>query len=740
MIFSSLTWISSEMGILIKVACKKVTNLVDDIRQSATELIMGSEKIVISSGKNFDKEWIRFRKELVKKLNHLNIKKKTENLILNSKLNGLEEVLNNNFSKMFKIVECSMRQKIMHMMGLMAKSELEQILINLRGENFFNLSGNPIDKSVLEQLKYGKKYTPFCALNIRKEKRLFETELCAIVNRIFGKEAANIKTNHLFIKLRKLKKNRLIKKNSELSKLLKSIETECKIGQKKFLESLRKEKRSNRKVITDQKLDKIFQLNQDQILIAADKNVGYVCMDKDDLLKQYKEINEKQHFGKVNIREEWYIKNIFNFLEEAKENIPFELTNIIKQEDFKWKEGKQEIGNLRLMPKILKLKQVSKSNVGNLTCRGIKSSMNDPIKLIQKVLDKVYSHLLHDIELEFWRLFGKLSPSVTGIDEAIKRVKDSKTGEWGNSIEFEGDFGDLYSNCNKELLEQCLIKASKIGKLDQTSTEYILKLMNVSMSHSYFKEPEGIFKTLNGFSMGDNSAARGSEIILRIYELEIYRKIYKSKLDINVNRYLRFRDDVSVHLTGKLQKMLKVIKIIITGYPKCIQFNVESRVVYGKFLNIKIFNIPGEKHPTTTILRKPNSKFDIIPFNSNVSNKYKKMAGLGYYKTIKTHTCTEEEKVQQLNIVRTILTEKGFPKSVITELEKHENINEKEDIKRFIGTTVFDNVSKRHKIIKSIIKKSELSQEKFYLPADIPGKKLEQYIFSIRKMKEKLNF
>jgi len=49
----------------------------------------------------------------------------------------------------------------------------------------------------------------------------------------------------------------------------------------------------------------------------------------------------------------------------------------------------------------------SKEYVSELTCRGIKSSMNDPIKLIQKVLDKVYSHLLYDIEHEFWRLYGK---------------------------------------------------------------------------------------------------------------------------------------------------------------------------------------------------------------------------------------------------------------------------------------------------------------------------------------------
>ena len=286
---------------------KKVVNLVDNIEQCAKELIMGSEKIVISSGKNIDREWIRFKKELVEKLNKIDIKKRTENVIINGKMNGLKDVLNQKFSKMFTTLESTMKQKIMNIMGLMAKSELDQISINLRGENFFNLSGNPIDKIVLEQLKHGKKYTSFCALNIRKEKRLFETEFSAIVNRIFGKEAANIKTNHLFIKLRKLKKTQLIKNNAELSKILKSIEIECKIGQKKFLESLRKENRNNRKVITDQRLEKIFKLIQDQILIAADKNIGYVCMDKDDLLTQYKEINEKQHFGQVNIREEWYI-------------------------------------------------------------------------------------------------------------------------------------------------------------------------------------------------------------------------------------------------------------------------------------------------------------------------------------------------------------------------------------------------------------------------------------------------
>ena len=71
--------------------------------------------------------------------------------------------------------------------------------------------------------------------------------------------------------------------------------------------------------------------------------------------------------------------------------------------------------------------------------------------------------------------------------------------------------------------------------------------------------------------------------------------------------------------------------------------------------------MPGEKTPRTTVLRKPNSKFDIKPLYLNVSLKYKRMAGLGYFKTIKTHTCSQEEEVQQKKIVKINLKEKGFP-------------------------------------------------------------------------------
>ena len=120
--------------------------------------------------------------------------------------------------------------------------------------------------------------------------------------------------------------------------------------------------------------------------------------------------------------------------------------------------------------------------------------------------------------------------------------------------------------------------------------------------------------------------------------------------------------------------------------------------------------------------------------------KYKKTAGLGYFRTVKSHTCSQEEYINQINIVKTILKEKGFPQELINKLEKPERKTTDTKVKKFIGTTVFDKVSNRHIYVKQIFRKSILNKDTHYLPTDVPGKKLEQYIFTIKKMRNKLNF
>ena len=73
-----------------------------------------------------------------------------------------------------------------------------------------------------------------------------------------------------------------------------------------------------------------------------------------------------------------------------------------------------------------------------------------------------------------------------------------------------------------------------------------------------------------------------------------------------------------------------------------------------------MFNFLNKKNPITTILRKTKfkvSKYYIIPFNSNVSLKYKKNDGFRIFLN-NQNICSAEEEKQQTITVKTFLSEK----------------------------------------------------------------------------------
>ena len=155
------------------------------------------------------------------------------------------------------------------------------------------------------------------------------------------------------------------------------------------------------------------------IIISADKNVGFVCMDIDDLLIQYDKINVQQHFGKIDVDEGTYLAFILNFIISAGASIPHKLSSILKPSNFIWPEKEAAIRVLCLMPKFLKMNTISRSDLPSLKSQGIKSALKDPIHTLQKSLDKIYDHLLNELECVFTRRFNILSPSVSGTDKAI---------------------------------------------------------------------------------------------------------------------------------------------------------------------------------------------------------------------------------------------------------------------------------------------------------------------------------
>ena len=72
-------------------------------------------------------------------------------------------------------------------------------------------------------------------------------------------------------------------------------------------------------------------------------------------------------------------------------------------------------------------------------------------------------------------------------------------------------------------------------------------------------------------------------------------------------------------------------------------------------------------------------------------------------------------------------------------MHKRKN-NKAPERKRYLGKTVFDKCSNRSEILTEIIKFSGIDLDTYELPMKTPNTKLHQHIFTLKKMKKKLNF
>ena len=162
-------------------------------------------------------------------------------------------------------------------------------------------------------------------------------------------------------------------------------------------------------------------------------------------------------------------------------------------------------------------------------------------------------------------------------------------------------------------------------------------------------------------------------------ELSIFKTLARNCLQSTINRYLRFRDDVSVHVVGTPDDICKAIKVICTGYPKDIIFNMETKIIQGRFFEYKNIKLSIYNNTIHTVLRKQNNKYNIIPPNSNVAWKYKKMAGNGYFRTARTHCSTSRERNNQYKIIHHILRLKGFSKNQISKIQNPIKSDKKQD-------------------------------------------------------------
>ena len=202
---------------------QKLILVCNSIKLYVKELLVANRTLTISSGTDFHTNWKIFKTNVKNELSNLNIKRQTLKLIKTIPSPLLKNNFNQNIDRIAKKIEYQIWDSIKCIMGELATKEMENIIEDVKGESFFNLSSGTMEKELAEYIKLGKKFTPYCKVNVKHELELFEQEVTKIVNQLVWKESQYIKTKNIFVRFRLLQKSSFVKNNPEIRLLLTSI-------------------------------------------------------------------------------------------------------------------------------------------------------------------------------------------------------------------------------------------------------------------------------------------------------------------------------------------------------------------------------------------------------------------------------------------------------------------------------------------------------------------------------------
>ena len=184
------------------------------VYKTAEELITENNSVKISSGLDFERDWVVFKTKIREQLRVLNLGQSVSSLIRNDNKNVIKTQVKEHEPELLQSLYKRLKKKLEQLLTKVAENESIKIIENLGKENFFNMSGIQVTKEVTEYLKRGDKFTPFCKIEVRRELMKFEEEITQVIN-LFRLEAKKINTknilsgldNYLNPKLLKIQKN-----------------------------------------------------------------------------------------------------------------------------------------------------------------------------------------------------------------------------------------------------------------------------------------------------------------------------------------------------------------------------------------------------------------------------------------------------------------------------------------------------------------------------------------------------
>ena len=471
-----------------------------------------------------------------------------------------------------------------------------------------NLTGKTLPSELKELLRYGANYVPHMELCNCTQKDIYGKDLVEASKKMFLESTGYFpRTNENMSTISNLKLLMIqVPSNSKESAFLETLIEE--FSKKLF--------NCGKKCRVYNKFEKLVPSGT--ILSVSDKGLGICLLPVEWFIKQY--VVQAQKGGHIQTGfsntecVSLLLKNISMFRADLNSQERLHLKQYFKS------GGKQHrIGVLKLIPKIHKLEKITAQSWVDLPSRPIRGAENCPINPYSKVL----CYILQDMHKELSKVMDKF-PIVYGCDEYSRNIHRAsfKSEDWSKITLISGDFSDAYTQSQLNDLIKSIERIGKILHWPGGKISLAKKLSALVFENCYFETPSGIMRQLSGFPMGGHSSREGLDNLLLDCELQI---LYDD-LASSCQYYYRMVDDVSTAVVGDFSNVRKIITLFSKFYPDTMPLNIQISFGYSRFLDQHLlkFLCPGSSFKLTTSLAyKALSLFEYVPYNSNISPRYK---------------------------------------------------------------------------------------------------------------------
>ena len=358
------------------------------------------------------------------------------------------------------------------------------------------------------------------------------------------------------------------------------------------------------------------------ILTESDKGLGPCLLPLEWYIEQYKVQSLKGNHVETHMSCDQCINYLKNEIDLFRSGLSTE-GKILLKSYFSNCNPNFRVGVLKMIPKIHKLSEFGKQAWKKLPSRPIRGAENCPINPYSQALCKMLQEMHSSLKIAFSEREIAF-PAIYGCDEYSSKIQGVAldSSAWSFTTLVSGDFSDAYTKSNLADLQNSIKDIGHIVGWVEPKIQLAQNLAKLVFENCFFETPNGILKQTQGFPMGGHSSREGLDNILLAGEFDLLTKLVNTSLIY----YYRLVDDISIALNGNFASVRKLLSEMAKVYPRAMPLNIQISFGYSHFLDSHVYNFlqPSPTYKlTTTLAYKPLSRFDYVPFNSNIAPCYK---------------------------------------------------------------------------------------------------------------------